>query len=80
MSILSKMFKSRVAQPVQPGGHPTIPAGEIIAKPKVDGGYAISQYYGIGMGWIKVGEVAEGESVQTAIFNLKRPVLRFKPE
>jgi len=66
-------------RPVQPGGHPTIPWGEIIAKPRADGGYSLSVYHGIRMGWFKAGEVAPGDDVQAAMRNLARPVETLAP-
>ena len=66
-------------RPVQPGGHPTIPYGEIIAKPLHDGGYALSVYHGIGMGWVPAGRVEPGEDVQAAMGNLARPVEEYAP-
>jgi len=69
-------FKPR---PVQPGGHPTIPWGKIIAKPRSDGGYSLSVYHGIQIGWVRAGEVAPGEDVQAAMRNLARPVETLAP-
>ena len=65
--------------PVQPGGHPTIPWGKIIAKPRSDGGYSLSVYYGIRIGWVRAGEVAPGKNVQAAMRNLARPVESLVP-
>jgi len=66
-------------RPMQPGGHPTIPAGKIIAKPRADGGYSLSIYSGILMGWRYAGQVEPGEDVQAAMRNVARPVLTFVP-
>jgi hypothetical protein len=60
-------------RPVQLGGHPTIPWGKIIAKPRSDGGYSLL-CHGIQIGWVRAGEVAPGEDVQAAMRNLARPV------
>ena len=60
---------------LQPGGHPTIPTGKIIAKPMADGGYSLAVYHGIGMGWISAGHVGPDEDVQKSMQNLTRPVI-----
>jgi len=64
---------------VLPGGHPTIPYGEIIAKPRSDGGYSLSVYHGIELGWMLAGEVDPGEDVHAAMQNLLRPVEVISP-
>ena len=56
--------------------HQPIPPGKIIAKPRSDGGYDLSVYYGGFLGWIPAGTVKPGEDVQAAIRNLKRPIVQ----
>jgi len=65
---------------LQPGGHPTIPAGKIIAKPMADGGYSLAVYHGIGMGWVPAGHVGPDEDVQKCMQNLARPVVTLNME
>ena len=59
-------------------GHPTIPTGKIIAHPRADGGYRLSVYHGIQIGWIRAGEVKPGQDVQAAMRNLARPVVTYE--
>ena len=78
-SMFRYLIKFLSPRPVQPGGHPTIPFGQIIAKPRCDGGYDLFEYYGIQIGWCRAGEVPRGVNVQTAMQNLARPVEIFVP-
>ena len=78
-NILDVLVGRLKPRPVQPGGHPTIPYGKIIAKPLHDGGYALSVYHGIVMGWVPAGRVAADEDVQAAMANLAQPVEEYTP-
>lgn len=64
---------------VQPGGHPTIPRGKIIATPQSNGSYSLSVYHGIHLGWVRAGEVPSGQDVQAAMQKLVCPIATFTP-
>ena len=76
---LKCISKYSAPQKLQPGGHPTIPYGTIRAEPTAEGGYELTVYKGIGLGWLFAGHVRTDDGLQEAEKNLTRPVITFTP-
>ena len=66
--------------PPPPKTTPEIPYGKIVARPTPDGGYQLSKYCGVLLGWQPYGTVKGEITLAAAIDNLRRPVKEYSPE